>query len=311
MEYRYHRMAPNTHEWRKPNSGRLGKSHDYLGENGFGHEDWNFSRDVWQDGRCHLYLRQRPSKTDRSKRFCIALGDRTEAGHVLVGFAENVEFGISTLERQVWLRRARNILDLKKEDSLAGVYSALTNIDDIARALEDENEAAWVSVAPNDLLILDTPILIPSQVIGLNYKRYQLNKLTRTQYEALRSLTSSSSTVAEERSSDFPEGGMVEKVHRVRERDGALIRKAKEGFIHREGALFCEACGWRPDAAFGVASLKDTIIEAHHDVPLCAPEHTGTTKVGDLKMLCPNCHRAIHRFRPWLLVHEFRKRFFS
>lgn len=61
-QYRYHRMATNVHNWTKPHSGRLDITKDYVGKNGFGLEDWNFARELWDDQRLHLYLQQKPAK---------------------------------------------------------------------------------------------------------------------------------------------------------------------------------------------------------------------------------------------------------
>jgi 5-methylcytosine-specific restriction protein A len=44
-------------------------------------------------------------------------------------------------------------------------------------------------------------------------------------------------------------------------------------------------------------------IECHHRVPLHVTGQV-TTRLEDLALICSNCHRMIHRTRPWLTVEE-------
>lgn len=56
------------------------------------------------------------------------------------------------------------------------------------------------------------------------------------------------------------------------------------------GKLFCQACGVEPLKVYGVE-----VIEAHHRIPLSKSEEGRVTEISDLIMLCPSCHRAVHR----------------
>ena len=47
-----------------------------------------------------------------------------------------------------------------------------------------------------------------------------------------------------------------------------------------------------------------------HRRPLAEAVGSVTTRLEDLALLCPNCHRAIHRTAPLMSVEEFRTRFF-
>ncbi|MFT6535258.1 MAG: 5-methylcytosine-specific restriction protein A [Loktanella salsilacus] len=308
--FKYHRMAPNSNDWIKPSPDRLGKSTDYLGSTGFGHEDWNFSRDIWEDGRHHLFLRQRPARKELRDNFFIALGDRTSFGHLLVGFAENAEYVDTKLSKRLAKRRAAHLRKLKEAGSLDGPYSKLNSDDEIANMLLREVEQCWVAVKPENLIILDYPVLIPDEIVGRKYNRYQLKRLTAEMYAELKHISSATPSILPDTDDEFPEGAQVEKLHRFRERDSSKVKQAKTRFIKANGRLSCEACDWRPEIAFELAVLMNKIIEAHHDIPLGSLEHSGATKASDLRMLCPNCHRAIHRIRPWLRVNEFREKFF-
>lgn len=88
-----------------------------------------------------------------------------------------------------------------------------------------------------------------------------------------------------------PEGARQLVSHYRRERDAGLSRVAKAAFAKaNSGKLFCEACGVEPLKVYGVE-----IIEAHHRIPLSKSEEGRVTEIADLIMLCPSCHRAVHR----------------
>jgi 5-methylcytosine-specific restriction protein A len=44
--------------------------------------------------------------------------------------------------------------------------------------------------------------------------------------------------------------------------------------------------------------------ECHHTKPVHAPKPGDKTKVGDLRLICSNCHRMIHAKRLWLTMEE-------
>lgn len=88
-----------------------------------------------------------------------------------------------------------------------------------------------------------------------------------------------------------PEGGKKLVKHYLRERDAGLSRDAKAAFAKANGGkLFCQACGVEPLKVYGVE-----VIEAHHRIPLSKSEEGRVTDISDLIMLCPCCHRAVHR----------------
>lgn len=80
-------------------------------------------------------------------------------------------------------------------------------------------------------------------------------------------------------------------LHFQKERDGRLPKLAKQWFRESHGGnLFCEACSHNPEVSVGI-----DVIEAHHRVPLSEIEKPTETKISDFIMLCPNCHRTIHK----------------
>lgn len=87
------------------------------------------------------------------------------------------------------------------------------------------------------------------------------------------------------------EGAKKLAEHYRRERDAGLALRAKAAFAAaHHNKLFCEACGCEPLKVYGVE-----VIEAHHKTPLSSCAGARETKIEDLLMLCPSCHRAVHR----------------
>lgn len=97
----------------------------------------------------------------------------------------------------------------------------------------------------------------------------------------------------------FQEGKPKERMHKSRERNPRLIEEAKKEFISKHGKLFCEVCSFDFEKIYGSELGKD-YIEAHHIIPVSELTENSTTKISDLLMVCANCHRMLHRKRPWI-----------
>lgn len=89
----------------------------------------------------------------------------------------------------------------------------------------------------------------------------------------------------------FEEGGRVLVAHEAIERDPAAARLAKQLARGPEGhnPLTCEICGTIPEMRYEL-----DLIEAHHRVPLSLGG-VRQTRPEDFAMLCPTCHRAVHK----------------
>ena len=103
---------------------------------------------------------------------------------------------------------------------------------------------------------------------------------------------------------DFPEGKLIEKIHRTRERNSLVIQKAKDLFKAKFGKLFCQICAFDFETVYG--SIGSEFIEAHHTVPVSEMGDDHHTRIEDIAMVCSNCHRMIHRRRPWLRMDEIK-----
>jgi hypothetical protein len=104
--------------------------------------------------------------------------------------------------------------------------------------------------------------------------------------------------------SGFAEGTKVKKTHITIERNSNL-RVAF--FAARPGAV-CDVCELDTAATY---PWTDRILDLHHLLPLSSGtrvEASGTT-FADLVPLCPNCHRAIHRYYDRWLKDSKKKDF--
>lgn len=95
--------------------------------------------------------------------------------------------------------------------------------------------------------------------------------------------------------------------HLRRERNAALANKKRQAAKTAHG-LKCEGCGSFSELMY--PGLDASLWEVHHRVPLSALRAPAHTLMKDLSVLCPCCHRAIHRTKPMLSVEAFSKRFF-
>ncbi|MBW5251123.1 HNH endonuclease [Streptomyces sp. P01-B04] len=100
-----------------------------------------------------------------------------------------------------------------------------------------------------------------------------------------------------------PEGRLLMRRHRARERNKGLRKKKIASVLQRGGQLACEACGFDFEKLYGDRGAG--YIECHHVVPLHVAGE-GQTKLSDLALICANCHRMIHRRAPWPTPEELR-----
>lgn len=93
--------------------------------------------------------------------------------------------------------------------------------------------------------------------------------------------------------------------HYRRERN-QTIRRRKLAAVKAAGLpIACEVCDFDFAATYG--EVGEGYIEVHHVLPLHASGPT-MTRLDDLALLCSNCHRMIHRAKPWLTPDELRAR---
>lgn len=102
----------------------------------------------------------------------------------------------------------------------------------------------------------------------------------------------------------FTEGQRKLRLHVYRERNQHLVNTAKNRFKKTYGHLFCEVCNFNFTETYG--DLGSNFIEAHHRTPLSEIDGEVINTASDLAMVCANCHRMLHRRKPWLSVEELK-----
>lgn len=103
----------------------------------------------------------------------------------------------------------------------------------------------------------------------------------------------------------FPEGKEKLRIHIYKERNPRLVLEAKKKFIKQNSRLFCEICGFDFEKEYG--EIGKDFIEAHHLEPISEIIEEKESKIDELLMVCSNCHKMIHRKRPWLSREEIKK----
>ncbi len=103
----------------------------------------------------------------------------------------------------------------------------------------------------------------------------------------------------------FLEGKIKTIQHITHERNNKLIELAKLKFKQsHKGKIYCEVCGFDFGCVYG--KRGEYYIEAHHKKPISELNENTETNIEDIIMLCSNCHRMIHRNKPWLTIEELK-----
>ena len=66
--------------------------------------------------------------------------------------------------------------------------------------------------------------------------------------------------------------------------------------------LKCNVCNFDFYETYG--ELGKGFIECHQTIPVSEYVNSRNTNAKDLVLVCSNCHRMLHRRRPWLTIDE-------
>ena len=90
---------------------------------------------------------------------------------------------------------------------------------------------------------------------------------------------------------EWREGDAKMRHHLSIERCSKAANTAKDIARSRTGFIYCEACNVSTAKTYGYE-----LIDAHHIIPLADTKGMSRKpSAGDFSMLCPTCHRAVHR----------------
>lgn len=307
MIFLFQRIIQNHFQWTRPSPGRLGPSGEgeYVQDNGFGHEDWNFNKNLLIDGHIYGYCYYNPTENKRNEKFNIAFATYTNKRWYLIGFYLNSEFVPNApIETDILYQKMHDLHHLG--DSLGDEYRKLKD-DKFIKKLKDEAQYLKWRVSPENAIRTLQPIVIPKRVFDTrNYRIVKPTEIEKDVFNALFSIAQE--YVADEDygyDSEFPEGKEIERKHKLRERNQAVIKSAKEAFKQKNGKLYCQICGFDFQTKYG--DIGSDFIEGHHTVPISDLKGEVKTKVKDVALVCSNCHRMLHRRRPWLKMEELQK----
>ncbi|MFD6141661.1 HNH endonuclease [Promicromonospora sp. NPDC060271] len=99
------------------------------------------------------------------------------------------------------------------------------------------------------------------------------------------------------------EGQILFREHRRYERDRKLVDRKKKSVREKTGRLACEICDFDSLDVYGI----EGVIDVHHIVPLHKIGESVTT-LSDLVLVCPTCHRVLHKHRPIITPAELRSK---
>lgn len=117
------------------------------------------------------------------------------------------------------------------------------------------------------------------------------------------SLAKLASADVEEDEESFPEGKFIYRIHRMRERNKKAVEAAKRAAL-KDGNMHCSICGFDFEKQYGHRGAG--YIEFHHIKPISEYAPNEETKPSDLIPVCANCHRMLHRGKPWITPDELR-----
>lgn len=103
----------------------------------------------------------------------------------------------------------------------------------------------------------------------------------------------------------FPEGKEIFRLHKSKERNVELIKAIKQKHLQKDSKLCCQVCNFSFIDKYG--ELGEGFIEAYHLFPISQLTDETETKISDLALVCSNCHRMLHRRRPWLTLDELKQ----
>ena len=326
--YLFQRIIHNENGWVRPVEGRLGFPDDgsYLCDNGIGHEDWNFNTNLTIADQVYGYLYYEPATYKQNKNFNIVFATLDEGRWSIVGFYQNARFVPDgcPIDKKVFPKKVADLEFLREQNSLGEEWALSKN--KIELKLRDEFRTLRWQVHFKDIFALPAPIDVSNEIDLPGNKRittcttiseqnfFRILQIAKSTVPTLQGVLTSDelanrqnrniSQFSDEDEDDFPEGKIFYRKHRFRERNATLIKNAKSAFLKKHGKLFCECCKFDFEDIYG--PIGTSYIEAHHIIPVSDLKHRGKTKIEEIALLCSNCHRMIHRKRPWLALDELK-----
>ena len=98
----------------------------------------------------------------------------------------------------------------------------------------------------------------------------------------------------------------VQEGERVKKELNIMLRDTRIVALKKANSKYtCEICGLKYQDKYG--NLGKEFIVAHHLQPLSGREHSSRTRLGDLILVCSNCHDMMHRKNPPISPERLRE----
>lgn len=230
-----------------------------------------------------------------------------KAERQVLGFATFKRFEVNTVQ-EAWNIYKEGNGDYIFEDFIARMENMFKT--------KFQNEEIGCIIL-SDFKVFSQPVLLSE--VGINFQNsivsgksielYETEQLKnaglRSHVEIVKELQEIYQVGLTDDEDSFLEGRQVLKQHLVRERNPKLIARAKELYKQKQGKLVCQVCLFDFEKEYG--EIGADYIEGHHTIPVSEMQLDEETKVEDIAMVCANCHRMLHRRRPWLSLNELAK----
>ncbi len=282
------KIEPNPYNWTSPFC-RHDSTVEWVADNGYGVEDWNFAIDQAIDGFVYGFGQGNPSETRRKQagdRFDVLFytfedGDYRAVGLYLSAHWLSPEELHTTRKTKGWKRilkrRQRQLLQAVGKTRGQQTFESYCKL----------SPFKWRVRVEDVVTFPDRPVFTPpfSALRDTNAHNWAEHPWTTLlDVPDLQPTDTPPSTV---------EGPLKTRAHTSRERDPGFIAALKRRRLAAEGALRCEACGF--DFAQHYALGGRVFLEGHHTCPLhLLPEQGGIVTEADIALLCANCHRVAH-----------------
>lgn len=308
MIYLFNRIIRNNNRWIKPSTGRLGRygEGEYVSENGYGYEDWNFNKGLAIDEYIYGFCYYRPAKEKKGETFNIAFAKYENEQWFIVGVYLNTTFVENPPTKNRILEKKYG--DLINLGSSLGTRWRRMSKSDFIRNLRSEVQYTNYKVHVDNVILATYSVPIPKSVFETkNYRITKPTLINEVTFRKLQDLVFKSMLLEKPKTveEEFPEGRLIEIKHKAKERDSRVVQVAKQEFKNKHGRLFCQICDF--DFSHKYGDIGDDFIEAHHTVPVAEIKGIHRTKPSEIAMVCANCHRMLHRKRPWLRMAQLKK----
>jgi hypothetical protein len=224
----------------------------------------------------------------------------------LVGFYLDAEFvpGGGPSDDGVLRAKLEDLLELRASKSLGKPW-ADRNEEGIIRKLKGEEQWLRWRVHMTNAIVLPQPVAIAESLFkSSNYHLTRPTTVDAGTFQRFRALASKTFSLEDEDEAAFPEGREMWLTHKARERSSAVVKAAKTRFLREHGKFICQACGFDFEDFYG--DIGRGFIEAHHTIPVSELRPDSKTRSADIALVCSNCHRMLHRRRPWVTMSQLK-----